>query len=138
MTPMHIQMDCLFCQKPLVFVPKHSGDMYFYLYTCRGCQSPNHQTLHRQLYDQKSKLLLSDCVQIDEYYITRYYRPTSIGYRYNYSVIFKEALGILDGCSDMEPISLNKPVCEVNHIIDLPTKDLENLKHRLDIWTTFS
>jgi hypothetical protein len=135
---MFISMACGFCRKPLEFQERHSGDTHFDLYICRDCQAPKHQTLYRQLYNKQGFVLLCDYVRIDEWFITRYYRPTSKGSKSNYSIIFKEAIGIIDGSVDMEPISLNKPVCEVDCILDLPLNDIELLKHKLSIWTTFS
>lgn len=132
------QHICGFCNKPLEFQAKHSGDTVFDLYTCKGCQSPNHDTMCRQLFYKDDKVLLSDFTRIDEFCITRYYQPTNNGAKYNYSIIFKEVLGVLESSPDMEPMTLNKPVCEIDHIIELPLHDIELLKHKLHIWTTFS
>lgn len=137
MTPMYIKMACVFCRKPLEYTIQGTGGV-FDLYTCKSCQSPKYHTLYRQLYFFNKGDLLTDNIRIDEYYITRYFKPTHKSDRSNYTVIYKEALGVLENIPDMEPISLNKPVCDVNHIIDLPFDNLSLAKHKLDIWTTFS
>jgi hypothetical protein len=64
--------------------------------------------------------------------------PANKGDKYNYSIIFKEALGFLDGSHDMEPMTLNKPVCEIDSILDLPFDNIKLAKKKLDVWTVFS
>ena len=136
-------MKCIFCNDNLQYISE--GQDIFNVYACRDCQKPNHKTIYRQLYNSPNyksfndyKGLLSDSMRVDEYYVVRYYVPGSRGDRFNYTIIFKEALGFLESSPEMEPISLNKPVCEIDHVIELPWHDIVLVKKKLDIWTTFS
>ncbi len=137
-------MHCIFCSEALQFQPE--GQDVFNVYSCRECQYPNYNTLYRQLYNAPDynpfsntyKGLLSDSIRIDEYYVVRYHFPVDRGDRDSYTIIFREALGFLDNAPDHEPLSLNKPVCEIDHVIELPWKNIELVKKKLDIWTTFS
>jgi hypothetical protein len=139
MIPMYIQMACKFCKKPVEYLAEHAGKDQLNVYLCRGCQEPNHHTLYRQLYKKlQPGILLAESIQMDDYYLVRYHRPTSKDSKYNYSIIFKSIIGTLDSSPDMEPISLNKPVCEIDHILELPWHDIEAAKHKLDLYTTFS
>lgn len=137
---MYLLMQCIFCDEPLQYVHSEGRDM-FSVYKCEDCNNQHH-TLYRQLYNSPSykksptEGVLADSIRIDEFYITRYYLPTSRGDRSNYSIIFREALGFLPDAP--EPLSLNKPVCEIESIIELPWKDIALVKKKLDIWTTFS
>jgi hypothetical protein len=128
---------CHFCSKLLQFQIEHAGSTVFDLFICRECQSPQYKTLYRQLYFKDGYQLLCDYTRIDEFTITRYFRPNRPNGRYNYSIIFKEALGIIESSTDMEPMVMNKPVCELDYVVELPS-DIPLLKHKLNIWTTFS
>lgn len=137
--PMYLAMICPFCENPLEWQSHHSGAEMFDLYVCRECQKPDHQTLYRRLYERnKFDQILADNLKMDEYFIVRYFQPTSKGSKYNYTVIYKEVLGVLDNCSDMEPITLNKPVCEIDFIINLPWRNIELAKRKLSTWAVFS
>jgi hypothetical protein len=53
-------------------------------------------------------------------------------------MIFKNVIGIFENSPDMEPMSLSKPVCEIDSLLELPFYDLELLKKKLDTYTLFS
>jgi hypothetical protein len=133
-----IKYLCHFCLNALKFQEEHAGNTIFDLYICRDCRAPLYKTLYRQLYFKNKLELLVDYTRIDEFVITRYFKPNIPNGKYNYSIIFKEALGIIESSPNMEPMTLNKPVCEVNYIIELPAHDIPLLKHKLNIWATFS
>jgi len=99
---------------------------------------PDFETLYRQLYNIGGTTLLSDAIRIDEYYVVRYFQPTSQKAKYNFSIIFKEIIGVLESNPDMEPITFNKPVCEIDFVIDLPFDNIKLAKQKLDVLTLFS
>lgn len=142
MKPMYLAMQCIFCHDPVQYRPTEGHDI-FCVYLCRDCV-PGHKTLYRQLYHsshnkrEPEEGILADSIRVDEYYVVRYYLPVNRRDRSNYSVIFKDAIGYLDSSPDADPISLNKPVCDIDSIIELPWKNIELVKKKLDIWTTFS
>lgn len=138
MTPMYIKMGCVFCQEPLEWQEEHSGKGYFDLYKCKNCMRPDFETLYRQLYNIGGTTLLSDAIRVDEYYLVRYFQPSSKNARYNFSIIFKEVIGVLESSPDMDPITFNKPVCELDFVIDLPFNNIKLAKQKLDVWTLFS
>lgn len=130
-------MICQFCYKYLHLEPEHAGKIVFDLYLCRGCQLPTYDTLYRQLYFKEKPELLADTIRVDNFYVIRHHvciqkndSPRSI--------IYKNIIGTLDGSPNVEPISFNSPVCQIDHVIDLPLYDIELLKHKLKIYTTFS
>ncbi len=129
-------MICMFCYEELRMVAHPAGDIRFKIILCRGCQSPDHYTLHRELYRNKVKLY--DQIQVDEFIVTRYYQETHPGSKVNYSKLYKDALGVIDRSPDFTPLSQFPPVCELDHIVDLAVHDLDVLKRKLKIWTTFS
>lgn len=138
MTPIYLKMRCLFCKNPLGFQKEDVGSRTFDLYTCRDCKAPAYRTLHRQLYFYNKTDLLSDNIQIDEYFITRHFRPSHPSAKYGCSIIYKEAIGVFDGDVDMQPIIINNPVCELDYIIELPWNDIEAVKRKLNLYTIFS
>lgn len=129
-------MICVFCQQPIQLVTHTNSDMLD-LRECRNCQYPTHKTLCRKLYD-KLGILLAESFKIDEYYVNRIYGKSSITNRDYYSVIYKDVIGIFNDSPDIEPMSLSKPVCEIDHILDLPFHDIELLKKKLATYTMFS
>lgn len=135
---MYIKMGCIFCHEPLEWQEEHSGKGYFDLYKCKNCMRPDFETLYRQLYNIGGTTLLSDAVRVDEYYVVRYFQLSSKNAKYNFSIIFKEVIGVLESNPDMEPITFNKPVCELDFIIDLPFDNVKLAKRKLDVWTVFS
>jgi hypothetical protein len=136
--PIFIRMSCIFCKKAMEYQPESVATKTFDLYLCRNCQRPQYKTLYRQLYNHKKVELLSDNIQIDNYFITRYFQPTHKDSKYNYSVLYKDVIGVLESNPNMEPISLKREVGEVDHIIELPWDDLEAVKRKLKVYTTFS
>lgn len=129
---------CMFCYEPLTKVSSHPGSDNFIIVLCRACQSPDYYTLHREMYDKKSGVKIYDQVQVDEYIVTRYHAHNPTTNRSNYSKLYKESFGVLDTVPDATPITKYPAVCEFDHIIELPTYDLEVLKKKLRLWTTFS
>ena len=138
MKPMFLQMQCVFCKKSLEELKSHSGSGLFSVYLCRDCIYPEHHTLYKQLYFNNGFQLLVDAIQIDEYYICRYFKKTTISGKENYTSLSKNVIGSLDNSNDMEPISLNHPICEIDHIMDLQFDNIKLLKQKLAIYTTFS
>ncbi len=126
----------MFCYEELKVVNDHPAGVPFKIVICRGCQSPHFQTLHRELY--RGKVKLYDQIQVDEFIVTRYFQETRPGSKVNFSRLYKEAIGFLDNSPDATPISFHPPVCEIDHIVNLAVHDLDVLKHKLKIWTTFS
>jgi hypothetical protein len=125
-------MICRFCNNVLTETP-HPGDAkgdIFLLYICRGCL-PAHNTLYRELYDRKTYELLADAIRIDEFYVIR-------NYKHNKTTFNKDIIGVLESSPDMEPITFTKPVHEMVGIWDIPFSDIELLKHKLRVYTTFS
>lgn len=127
---------CKLCDRVLAVLEEHAGKDIFDLYVCRNCQHPKFHTMYRMLYYMGTSTILSDAVRIDEYYISRHYRPSYIAS--SNTIIYKNIVGMLDSCPEMEPIILNRPVCEFDYIIQLPWHNLELIKKKLDTWTTFS
>jgi hypothetical protein len=132
----YIQLMCGLCLCPLV-LQDHPGSSLFDLYLCRDCQLPQHATLYRQIFHTRESIILADSLRVDEYHIIRYYQPAQPNGKTNYTIIFKNALGMLSD-SDIEPLSLAKPVCEIDQLIDLPMTDIKLLKRKLETWTMFS
>lgn len=125
-------MYCRICQETLT-ESKHPGDpegRFFILYLCKNCV-PEHNTLFREVYDSTTYKLLADAVRMDEFYVIRNYKE-------NKTIINKDIIGVLESSPDMEPISMTKPVCELEGIVELPFHDIELMRHKLDIYTTFS
>ena len=125
-------MICHFCQNVLT-ENLHSGDPkkdIFLLYICMGCQ-PEYNTLYRELYDRKTYELLADDIRIDEFYVIRNYRE-------NKTTINKDIIRLIESNHDVEPITLTIPVYEMSGIWDIPFKNLEKLKQKLRVYTTFS
>jgi len=125
-------MICRFCNSVLTETP-HPGDPkknIFILYICRGCL-PQHNTLYRELYDKNTYELLADAIRIDEFYVIRNYKNKKTTFN-------KDIIGVLENSPDMEPITFTKPVYEMDGIWDIPFNDIEMLKHKLRIYTTFS
>ncbi len=129
-------MNCSFCHQPLVWASHTNSDLLT-LRECRNCQFPKYNTLHRRLYDASNNML-ADSFRIDEYYINLFYRRSLISSKCNYTMIFKNVIGIFENSPDMEPMSLSKPVCEIDSLLELPFYDLELLKKKLDTYTLFS
>lgn len=130
-------MICPFCHKYLHMEPEHAGQLVFDLFLCRGCQLPIHDTLYRQLYYKDKLELLVDTIRVDNFYVIRYHVSMQKG-NSPHSMIYKNIIGTFDSSPNMEPISMNKPVCDIDHVIDLPLHNIELLKHKLRIYTTFS
>jgi hypothetical protein len=125
-------MYCHFCQNSLQ-ENKHPGDpdgKFFILYLCRNC-IPEHKTLFREVYDSTTFQLLADATRVDEFYIIRNYKE-------NKTIINKDIIGVIESSTDLEPITYTKPVCELDGIFDIPFRNLELLRHKLSIYTTFS
>lgn len=132
-----IKLMCGLCLMPLERQTDHPGVILFDLYLCRDCQAPAHVTLYRQIFNANETHLLADSLKVDEFHIIRYYQPTKPNGKSDYTVIFKNALGMLSD-SDIEPLSLVKAVCEIDQLVDLPMTDIVLLKRKLEIWTMFS
>lgn len=116
----------------------HDGDVdqgVFDVWRCENCLAPQYKSLYRQLYYKNKSYILTDSLSLEDYYVIRYFQPPSPGRRYGYSVINKNILGTLD---TFEPISFSRIVCEIDHIIDLPTLDPVLMLQKLDLYATFS
>ena len=125
---------CGFCRGAL----KYKSANYFDLFLCRDCQEPKYTTLHRQVCYAGQTQLLADSLRINDFYVIRYFHPARPNERSNYTVIYKDILGAIDHSPDMEPITLTKPVCDIDHLVELPMDNIELLIQKLSLWTTFS
>lgn len=132
MTPMFIQMTCIFCTRPLPYDPHHYVPDRVYLYRCKDCQQPRHKTMYKQQYHQHSKRLIADAIRIDNWYVLRRFEEI------NYSVIYSDILGVLNSSPDLEPITFKNEVCRLNYTLELPWHNIKLVKKKLSIYTTFS
>lgn len=131
MTPMHIQMACKFCHKPLKFKWNHELTEIIDLYECRDCQRPGHTTVHKQQYRKGEAVLLQEGIQLDDWYVLRRYNP-------NYSIIYSEVIGVFSASADCEPLAVKREVCRIERIFELTWNDIEAAKRKLAVYTTFS
>lgn len=129
---------CEFCWQPMIEVREHSGNGFFDLYKCFDCLGPSHKSMYRQLYDLGKTELLSDAIEIDSFYIIRYFSPGHINRRCNYTVINHDVIGAFADDPDLEPMTYRLPVCELDGILDLPFQDPELMLKKLQLYTTFS
>ena len=109
MTPMFIKMTCIFCKKPLIV----SSEKSFY---CMNCQTPKYNTKYKQEYCSDNKEIILDYILIDKWSISRWHNKNAITYVY-YD---------------------NKSFYKFNSILELPWHDIELVKHKLSIYSTFS
>lgn len=119
------QNACVFCNNPLKLIDGHSAKGVFTLYICENC-IPNHTTEYKQLYFVNGLVLLSEAITIDEYYITRHYEKTITNGAKEQTIISKFNY-------DCQSI-----VCGFDYILNLNFNDIDALKKKLDIYTTFS
>lgn len=138
-------MICMFCYKSLALIDTTASNKLFDIYACRGCRDPEHHTLHREVYWKGTDTKLYDQIQLDEYILTRYFHETTKGGRKNYCKLYKDCIGVVDNDPGATPLSLGgegrqrfSPICELDHIVPLPTYDLKVFKKKLKLWTTFS
>ena len=119
-------MICIFCYDEL----KDTGNSkHFKVFLCQDCQMPQHNTLYRVIHDRNTDIKLYDQAQIDDFIITRYYQKTPRT-PINTSKIYRRTL-------DNTPV-IPRPVFELDRILEIDTSDLEAVKRKLAIWTTFS
>lgn len=129
---------CEFCQQAMTEIIDHSGKGFFDLYKCFDCLRPDHKSMYRQLYDMGQAELLSDAIELDNFYIIRYFSPGRIGRKCNYTVINHEVIGAFADDPDMEPMTYRLPVCELEGILDLPFSNPKLMLQKLHVYTTFS
>lgn len=132
----HVVKLCELCQK---LMPRtQDGQGVFDVYRCSGCL-PGYGSMYRRLYYKDGVILLAESIRLADYYVIKYHQPTTAGAKFHHTIISKDILGIIDpDNSDFEPVSFNSPVCEVEHLVDLPLYDPEATLHKLGIYTTFS
>lgn len=133
-------MICMFCFDPLTKIENKASEKLFNIYVCRGCRDPEYHTLHRAVYWKGTDTKLYDQIQLDEYIMTRYFHETTKGGRKNYCKLYKDSIGVIDSEPGATPIAgpRHTPVCEIDHIVELPNYDLRVFKKKLRLWTTFS
>ena len=123
------------------------------LYVCHLCQSPVYDSMYKELYSRDSMTLIIDGVRgetivtkkllvkaalIDEFYVivgTDYH----LGHKRNpFTSIYKNIIGTVGHSIDFEPITANKPVLDLDYILDLPFDNIPALKNKLQTYTVFS
>ncbi|CAM6006095.1 unnamed protein product [Sphagnum balticum] len=114
------------------------GQDIFDVYRCSGCLK-GYGSMYRQLYYKDGIILLAEAIRLGDYYVVKYHQPTSAGAKFHHTIISKDILGIIDPDNhDFEPLSFNRPVCEVERLVDLPLHDPEATLHKLSLITIFS
>lgn len=132
-------MKCLFCLKFLTEEDSYAEELQ--IFACRDCQLPKYSTVYRQLYKLGERDLLHELIMVDDYCITKRYKSqTSLE---EYSLVYKGIIGVMKGITSMhyldpEPVTIHPPACKFDHIITVDASNLENLKHKLSTWITFS
>ncbi len=101
----------------------HSSDStinFFDRYICTGCRSPADTFYARIYYHGEPDDLLQERMRVDEYSIVREYEHG-----------MQTSLYKRSGGSDIL-------ICRINGIVELPFHDVELLKSKLKMYTTFS
>lgn len=106
-------MICHFCNSILRdTAPAGNLKETFLFYVCGGCQP--REVIYRELYDSTTKDLLADAIRIDEYYIIRNHHSNKTLFDKNLITFF-----------------------EMEGIWKLPSTDIDVVKQKLQIYTTF-
>lgn len=132
-------IECVFCIKPPPLI-KHFNDDKFDVYICTNCRYPDFDTRFRLLYRKGESELLVNTIRIDDFFISCNHKPTTSAKKANYTRIYKDVLGELNGSDDGEPLvlSIKSLICELDFIIKLPWHDPALAIQKLQIYTTFS
>lgn len=132
-------IECGFCHKVPELI-NHTNREIFDIYLCEGCQRPDFDTRFRQVYRTGEKELLAITVRLDEYFLVLNYSFNFTSKRINYTSIYKKVIGEFNDSLDLEPITWgpDKPVFDLDFVLQLPLHDPALAKQKLQIYTTFS
>ena len=133
-------MKCIFCNELLKEEEVYAKDL-LEVFACRDCKRPAHSTVYRQIYYKGKRDLIQDLIMVDYWCITRWYKSDTNSN--GYSLIYKDVIGVMRGLVslhnlDPEPVSINAPVCKIDHIVNIDTTNLKSFRHKLSTWITFS
>ncbi len=123
-------MICKFCNSTLHnTAPAGSLKELYLVYICNGCQP--HEVIYRELYNQQTLTLLAKVIRIDDYYIM-------INYQKNKTSFNKDT--IINLGDDLNPKlrTYHKQVYELSDIWEIPLTNIETVKQKLQLYTTFS
>ncbi len=128
---------CGFCNK-IPEIINHTNSDFLDVYLCEGCLKPNFETRFRHVTYKGYTEILATTIRIDDFFVVLNYAFNFTNRRTNYTQIFKKVIGTIG--ADIEPITFgpDRPVCDLDWVIELPSHDPALLKQKLRIYTTFS
>lgn len=132
---------CKFCNKELEQVD-HTNREIFDIFMCNGCLKPNYDTVYRRVHYKGQPKILATTIRIDEFYVILNHELNYVSKRAQYTQIYKykKVLGIMNTDPDPQPITwaAERPVCDLDIVLDLPLNNPMALKEKLKIYTLFS